>query len=574
MRHAIRKRSTQHVFCLAASLAANLGALAAATPAKAMTDKEQLQTLLAQVKRLKARMDRTDREDRDHAQEARAKASPTDSRAVKADASPVQQASAAVAPDRFIYKGVEIIPGGFLALESVWRSHWLGADVATPYNAIPFGFLTTGHTDEFHFSARASRPALLVRGDLNPTTHIQGYFESDFLGAGQTANSNQSNSYNFRVRQLYTNIDSDDYGMHLASGQMWSLSTMNFAGIRPDTSLQPPSIDHNYMPGYVWGRTPSVRITKDFGKQFWFSFAAEGAATTFALPGPVLANSAFGPMSVSLPNTLGVSAPALLAVPTPGGTYDIGDTYAFNRLPDITGKAAWDAPVAGRTIHLEAFGIAREMSDRVYFGDHRVHGGGVGGGMVVPVIPKFLDFQISGMVGRGVGRYAASQIPDAAYTLGGVLQPIPQRSLLVGATLHPTPQTDVFAFAGGDFASGGPQYAQANNTLFAGGYGNPLYNNIGCAFENGISQVSPGLAAAVPLSATGGVNALAACSGQTKSVRQITGGVWHNLYQGPVGKIRVGLQYSHTIRNGFQGVGGAPRGTEDTILTSFRYFPF
>jgi hypothetical protein len=565
------KLSRSHAFFLAAW---SLGALAPTAPAKAMTDKEQLQALLAQVKQLQTRMDRKDREERDrHSQEAKAKTSPPPQAATGAPI-PLQQASASSLPDRFVYKGVEIIPGGFLALESVWRSHWLGADVATPYNAIPYGFVTTGQTSEFHLSARASRPALLVRGDLDPTTHIQGYFESDFLGAGQTANSNQSNSYNFRVRQLYTNIDNDDYGLHLALGQMWSLSTMNAVGIRPDTSLQPPTIDHNYMPGYVWGRTPSVRVTKDFGKEFWLSIAAEGAATTFAVPGPVLANSRFGPMSVGLPNTLGVNAPALLAVPNPGGTFDIGDNYAFNRLPDVTGKAAWDAPLADRTIHLEAFGVAREMSDRVYFGNHRVWGGGVGAGAVVPVVPRFLDFQVSGMFGRGVGRYAASQIADAAYTLGGVLEPIPQRSLLVGATLHPTPQTDVFAFAGGDFASARPQYLRVGATLYAGGYGNPLYNDLGCNLENAISQVSPGLAAPVPLSATGGINAGLACSGQTKSLRQITGGVWHNLYQGPAGKIRVGLQYSHTIRNGFAGIGGAPKGTVDTILTSFRYFPF
>ncbi|WP_424362347.1 hypothetical protein [Methylocystis parvus] len=548
-----------HLIMLAA---AGMGAVAPATQAKAMTDREQLRILLGQVKRLRARMDEKDRDEQKRRQEAAA--APPEPKIAKAAATP--------GFDKFSYKGIEIIPGGFLALESVWRSAWLGADVATPYNAIPYGFATTGRTDEFHFSARASRPALLVRGDLDPATHIQGYFESDFLGAGQTANSNQSNSYNFRVRQLYANVDRDDLGLHVMAGQAWSLATMNSVGIRPDTSLQPPTIDHNYMPGYVWGRTPGVRVTKDFGKEFWFAFAAEGAATTFAVPGPVLANSPFGPMSVALPNNLGIVAPALLAPAGQGGTFDVNDTYAFNRLPDLTAKAAWDAPVADRVVHLEAFGLAREMTDRVYFGNHRTWDGGFGAGAVVPVIPKLLDFQISGMMGRGVGRYGASQIADATYTLTGALQPIHQRSILIGATLHPTPQTDVFAFAGGDFASKNPQFASIGGTLYAGGYGNPLYNNIGCRLENPVSQLSPGVASAVALSALG--NPLLGCSGQTKDLRQITGGVWHNLYQGHAGKIRLGLQFSHTIRNGFVGLGGAPRGTENTVLTSLRYFPF
>ncbi len=553
--------SKSHLIMLAA---AGMGAVAPASQTKAMTDREQLRLLTGQIKRLRARMDEKDREEQQRRREA-ASAPP---------APKLAKAAAAPAPrfDKFNYKGIEIIPGGFLALESVWRSAWLGADVATPYNSIPYGFPTTGHTDEFHLSARASRPALLVRGDLDPTTHLQGYFESDFLGAGQTANSNQSNSYNFRVRQLYTNIDKDDWGLHFMAGQAWSLSTMNAVGIRPDTSLQPPTIDHNYMPGYVWGRTPGIRVTKDFGKEFWFAFAAEGAATTFAVPGPGLANSPFGPISVALPNNIGVVAPAVLAPAGLGGTFDINDTYAFNRLPDFTAKAAWDAPVADRVVHLEAFGLAREMTDRVYFGDHRVWGGGFGAGAVVPVIPRYLDFQVSGMIGRGVGRYAASQIADATYALTGGVQPIHQRSLMIGVTLHPTPQTDVFAFAGGDFAGKNPQFARIGGTLYAGGYGNPLYNNVGCSLENPVSQLSPGVASAVALSALG--NPLFGCSGQTKDVRQITGGVWHNLYQGPVGKIRVGLQFSHTIRNGFSGLGGAPRGTENTLLTSFRYFPF
>jgi hypothetical protein len=541
-----------------------MGAIAPATQARAMTDKQQLRVLMSQVKRLRARMDQKDRDEQERRRQAAAP--PPEPKIAKA------VAASPPSLDKFNYKGIEIIPGGFLALESVWRSAWLGADVATPYNAIPYGFPTTGHTDEFHFSARASRPALLVRGDLSPTTHIQGYFESDFLGAGQTANANQSNSYNFRVRQLYTNLDNDDYGLHIMAGQAWSLATMNSVGIKPDTSLQPPTIDHNYMPGYVWGRTPGIRLAKDFGKEFWLAFAAEGAATTFALPGPVLANSPFGPMSVSLPNNLGIAAPAVLGVPNAGGAFDVNDNYAFNRLPDLTAKAAWDAPVADRTIHLEAFGLAREMTDRVYFGNHRLWDGGFGAGAVIPVVPKFLDFQVSGMIGRGVGRYGASQIADATYTLSGAVQPIHQRSLLVGATLHPTPQTDVFAFAGGDFASNSPQLVQGGNTLYAGGYGNPLYNNIGCSLENPVSQTSPGVANAVALSALG--SPLLGCSGQIKAMRQITGGIWHNLYQGSAGKIRVGLQFSHTIRNGFSGLGGAPRGTENTVLTSFRYFPF
>ena len=67
---------------------------------------------------------------------------------------------------------------------------------------------------------------------------------------------------------------------------------------------------------------------------------------------------------------------------------------------------------------------------------------------------------------------------------------------------------------------------------------------------------------------------LSNCVGNTKDVRQVTTGFWHNLYDGPAGKVRVGAQYAYTIRDSFQGVGGAFKGTENMIFTSFRYYPF
>ena len=40
-------------------------------------------------------------------------------------------------------------------------------------------------------------------------THVKMYLATDFLG-GQTANLNQSNSFNFRFRELYMQIDRSD----------------------------------------------------------------------------------------------------------------------------------------------------------------------------------------------------------------------------------------------------------------------------------------------------------------------------------------------------------------------------
>ncbi len=91
------------------------------------------------------------------------------------------------------------------------------------------------------------------------------------------------------------------------------------------------------------------------------------------------------------------------------------------------------------------------------------------------------------------------------------------------------------------------------------GYGNPATMNLGCNFEGAAATVS----GAIPV-----------CAAQTKDVRQVTAGFWHNICDGPAGKLRVGMQYSHTNRDSFEGGGGAFRSAENMSFTSLRYYPF
>ena len=55
---------------------------------------------------------------------------------------------------------------------------------------------------EFYGSGRQSRIALKAVGKL-PNMTLTGYYEMDWLSAGVTSNSNQSNSYTLRQRQLW-----------------------------------------------------------------------------------------------------------------------------------------------------------------------------------------------------------------------------------------------------------------------------------------------------------------------------------------------------------------------------------
>lgn len=534
-------------------------------PVKAASDPE----LLAEIRALKARLHKLEsRVDKQAKSDKKAKKEASADDKKKDDKKEEKKEG----PDKFLFKGVSIIPGGFIALESVWRSRWVGADMGTPFQNIPYDFFAPAHTNEFRFSARATRLSLLVKGDIDPFTHISGYVETDFLGAAQTATSNQTNSYTPRLRQAYANIDWD-FGFHLLFGQAWTLATLNKTGIKPDTAIQPPTIDRQHVPGYTRARQPQLRLTADYNKEFWFALSAESPATTFAGYGilPPGFNNVFPP-GVIATTGLPLQNPILFGQPASSGGFNILNSYSLNRLPDLIGKAAWDANLGDRTVHIEGYGMLREFATRAYFGNRRVWGGGFGGGVIVPIFPGFLDFQVSGAIGRGISRYGAAQLADATWSVTGDPLPIRQRRLALGATLHATPQTEIYAFAGGEFASSNPQYAFYAPNLVFGGYANPFFNNLGCDVENEALTTLPflsgGTAASTPI---GGA---LSCAGLIKSIRQLTGGFWHTLYEGSFGKVRVGAQYSYTVKDGFFGFGGSPRATNNMFFTSFRYYPF
>jgi hypothetical protein len=460
--------------------------------------------------------------------------------------------------------GMSITPGGFIELASVSRSAFIGADLATPFGNIPFANVPSSHTGEFRFTARRSRFSFLTLGDVDPATHLAGFGEFDFLGAAQTANSNESNSFNPRIRQLYATVDNDDWGAHLLAGQAWSLATMNLVGIVPRTENTPLVIDDQYAPGFVWARQPQIRVTKDFDQTLWFALSAENPQTTFG--------------STTSSNGVAPTVPTVVfnQLPPGGSLFNSLNALSLNEMPDIIGKVAWDPTFADRTIHMEAFGIFRSFVDRVLpstftglnpagltnHNDNSV-GDGVGGSILVPIIPKVLDAQFSGMTGRGIGRYGASQLPDVTFNANGSLAPIEETILLAGVIWHALPGLNIYAYAGEERQYPSFGFTSLGTAHFIG-FGNPAFNNSGCEVE--LSTI---------------------CSNNVKLVRQITGGFWDDIYKGPFGRLSGGLQYSFTQKYGFEGLGFSPTGgfglpgagfspkrDEHTLFTSLRYYPF
>ncbi|WP_243050191.1 hypothetical protein [Dyella sp. RRB7] len=539
---------------LAVAIAAGLGVTslyASADPAPASSTKtSQSSTQAAEIEALKAQLQALQAKvvELEQRTDAQSDINVSTGQAVENVQKQVAATDAQVkkSSDKLSYKGVNITLGGFLAAESIYRSAQEGADIASNYSAIPFKNVQTAHMNEFRMTARQSRLSALVQGDVNPDTHLAGYVELDFLGGAQTANSNESNSFNPRIRNVYMTSDWDNSGLHLLAGQNWSLLTLNSKGITPRSELTPPQIDAQYIPGFTWARQAQIRLVKDWDKTYWLGISLENPQTTFyASP-----NQANAPVQQTAYN---IGA---------GSGFDSANTLSLNHIPDVIVKFAAD-PGFG---HYEVFGLGRAFYNRYAvngsYQNHDTYGGGWGLGVVLPLIDKTLDWQFSGMDGKGIGRYGSAQLSDVTFSPNGNIAPIKENMMLSGLTWHANSDVDVYLFGGREAASK-KDFQAYNKGLVQLGYGNPAYNNSGCDIAGGT------------------------CVGNAREIWQGTAGFWWKFYQGKFGKMQFGAQYSYTQKEAFPGQGfingvsgpvangiSSPKATENMFFTSFRYYPF
>ena len=531
-------------------------------PQKVM--QEQVQTLQGQVEALQRRLDAqssAEQQTKATADQAVAQAAAANAQAATATAATqaipteIRTAVDLAKPktDKIYYKGVTVTLGGFAAFESVYRSHNETSDIGSTFSAIPYSNNAVGNTRELRFTARQSRLSALVQGDVDPYTHLGFYGEFDFQAAAQTANSTETNSYNPRIRNLYGSIDWDNPGVHLMAGQNWSLVTLNSKGITPRNEVLPPTIDSQYVVGYTWARQPQIRLTKDFDKTFWIAVSAENPQTTFytganGLPaGTVVTYNAQGANSVASPGGAVTSGSGFSG-------FNSVNTLSLNHIPDVVAKVAYEPMVAERNLHLEVYGLYRSFYERLNYKNADKSGTGVGAGLMIPVVPAVLDFQVSGLAGKGIGRYGSGQLTDVTFNQAGAIKPISEVMALAGLTLHATPKFDLYLFAGEEKASAEAYDAvSATGAVTGYGYGNPLYVNTGCR-----SQTAPG-----------------ACVANNRKIEEVTLGFWHKPYVGAYGRIQYGVQLAYAQRTAFAGTGGyAPIANENMAFVSFRYYPF
>ncbi len=427
--------------------------------------------------------------------------------------------------------GFHIQAGGFLASETVYRDHNMASDIGTPFAKIPFENSMGYAPSEFRGSARQSRFSLLIERDFDPSTKISGYYELDFLGAATTSNSNESNSYTPRTRNVYLTVDWQDLGLHLLAGQNWSLVTLNGDGITPRQEVIPATIDAQYAVGFDWSRQWQLRLVKDWNKKYWAGLSFEE------------------PQTVNVQGTLASGTGNTWYLQATGGGL-MSNQMSINTLPDVVAKFAWESSFG----HYEIYNLARNFSSE-YGGSslsaqtnhQNIWTDSFGAGATIPVVPKVLDLSLSGLVGDGTGRYGTTQLADATFDADGRLKPLDAAQYLAQLTWHENKNLDVYATYGEESVS-----AAAGSGY---GYGNGVtVNNAECYV----------------------LGSGTACNPNIKNISQFNIGGWDSLVKkDKMGVLKLGLQYSHTVLNTYADANGvAPSTSEDIVMTSLRYYPW
>jgi hypothetical protein len=476
-------------------------------------------------------------------------------------------------PATIAYKGIRITPGGFLETTGVYRTHATLSDQATPFQTIPLAGQPNTKLTEFGFTARDSR--IILRADADAgTTKLTGYFEMDFFGTSPTANVNQTSSYTPRMRQAWGRAKFAN-GWTITGGQMWNLITLNRKGTDADNANVwiPNIIEAQYSIGYDWGRFAEVRIAKQIGANT--SLALGLANPSYLNSGATQATTAVAGLASGGAGLYGNSL--VSACTTTGGVTTTTPVvtactntplYSTNLAPDMVVKLSYDNPKLG---HYEVKGLGRLFRDRVVATlanpvgyNNTGLGGGIGGGAIIPVLPKKVDFIAQGMYGKGISRYEdAGQFDFVVRATDHNMQMVKSFSVLTGFETHPSKRVEIDALFGDEYY-GRTTYLDGANVA---GYGAPTLVNSGCAYES--------FAQFQAINPTSTATALPACNGNNRNLWNGKLYGYYDVYKGPMGTLRYGAEVDYIERTTWSGAAGiAPRGNDKTVFTTMRYiFP-
>jgi hypothetical protein len=463
------------------------------------------------------------------------------------------------------FKGVDVVPYGWVDLGIVGRTRNTNSDMGTPFPAIPLNGTQNAGFSEFRISARQTRPGVRAISMPNTNVRLEGRLEIDFEGTPIIgANENQTTSYVPRIRHLFGQAEWLNSGWVLTFGQTYNLWTANKVGINADREWVVPGEEGSYVVGITYGRTGLVRATKySANKKVAFAVEASNPATTLS--------SSYTPVSVlGIPgavnlvggnyNTTSPCCSAFLNATT-GGALNASGLPAFatgvttNPMPDFLGKIAFD-PGWG---HYEIRAMFSAFRDRValqtaggipytavppsvlpFHRTNTTYGGGLGWFSFMPVTKK-TDWILSGTYGAGTSKFNGAGNADTTLDAQYKLVPIKNITALTGIEMHPTPKVDLFAYFGAEYyGRSGNGYADLYTAGKVLGFGSPNYTG---------------------------------APAYNKSIWSPSFGYNYRFYQGPAGVIMQAFELAYIERNLWRSLGVGPsRGDIVVGDISFKYF--
>lgn len=458
---------------------------------------------------------------------------------------------------------VSVTLGGYIEAMVVNRSRNEAADWSSNYNTgIPFPQSPNYQLSEFHLTARQSRFSALAQGPASDSVAAEGYFEADLGAAPANATNNESSGFGPRVRQFYADYQRKDQGWYLLFGQSYSLATQTRSLMTPRTENVAIRIDGLDLPGFVWTRVPQIRFVKTFGESVALGLSVENPAlllsATTTAPAAYLSANGYAPVY----NSPGIS-----------NAFAAGTNITTDQLPDAIAKLAVD-PGWG---HYEFYGLWRKFRDRnpevsvkgapAEASNSSTTATSVGGSVLLPLVPKTIEFTANALAGKGVGRYGSAQLPDATLAPDGSIAAIKGYLYFGGLLWTPAPEWTFYAYGGRehadrtDFTVGVPGTGgKVTDNGF--GYGSALFSNANCPIEGSSGN----------------------CAANTSTISQATVGAWWKFYQGAVGNFLFGVQLTNVRREIYAGVGplvgglagplAAPSTNINIGLLSFRYYPY
>ncbi len=149
----------------------------------------------------------------------------------------------------------EFTPGGWADIMGIFRSSDIGSGTGTTFGSIPFNNQEPqAALTEFRATAQTSRLSLKVEANVNDSTSVLGYVESDFNGYQPPNAYTSTNSGTFRLRLAFADIKHNNW--EVIGGQTWSLLTPNRVGLSamPADVFTGYRLDTNYLAGLVYSR--------------------------------------------------------------------------------------------------------------------------------------------------------------------------------------------------------------------------------------------------------------------------------------------------------------------------------